>query len=250
MMQDLHTHTVFSDGKSTPEEMVKAAVEKGLTVIGISDHSYTFFDESYCIPREKIGLYRETVSKLREKYAGKIDVKCGIEQDYYSEESTQGYDYVIGSIHYLRAGEKYIPVDESADVFLNAVRQYFGGDIYALAEEYYRTAADVARKTGCDIIGHFDLVTKYTERSVVLDENNPRYIAAWQKAVDTLIPYGKPFEINTGAISRGYRTTPYPSKAIRDYIRAKGGKFILSSDSHRTDTLCFGFEALAEEVTE
>ena len=52
----------------------------------------------------------------------------------------------------------------------------------------------------------------------------------------------KPFEINTGVVSRGYRALPYPAPDIREYIRSKGGKFILSSDSHSTETLCFGFE--------
>ena len=59
---------------------------------------------------------------------------------------------------------------------------------------------------------------------------------------------GVPFEINTGAISKGYRTEPYPAKNIRDYIRQQGGRFILSSDSHRTDTLCYGFEEYEAEV--
>ena len=41
---DLHTHTVFSDGANTMEEMVRAAVERNFVSIGISDHSYTAFD--------------------------------------------------------------------------------------------------------------------------------------------------------------------------------------------------------------
>ena len=65
---------------------------------------------------------------------------------------------------------------------------------------------------------------------------------AYQKAVDRIIKNCKVFEINTGAISRGCRTTPYPSDEIRDYIRQKGGKFILSSDSHQKETLCFEFD--------
>ena len=41
---DLHTHTTYSDGRDTPEEMIKEALERGLMCFGISDHSPTPFD--------------------------------------------------------------------------------------------------------------------------------------------------------------------------------------------------------------
>lgn len=244
MSQDLHTHTCFSDGKNTPEEMVKAAIEKGLDVIGISDHSYTFFDKSYCIPKEMICTYRKAIAALRNLYAEEIEVRCGIEQDYYSAESTQGYDYVIGSVHYLKLGEEYVPVDESADMLLDAAKRYFDGDIYCVVEEYFRTVADVVRKTGCSLIGHFDVITVFQERKRIFDENHPRYRAAWQQAVDELLKTGVPFEINTGAVSRGYRTEPYPSAEIQAYIRSYGGKLVPSSDAHQTANIAFGFDKL------
>ena len=99
--QDLHTHTTYSDGKNTPEEMVLAAVCAGLDAIGISDHAYTAIDESYCIKKEKISAYVAEISALKEKYKGKIEVLCGIEQDYFSDEPTDMFDYSIGSGSYL-----------------------------------------------------------------------------------------------------------------------------------------------------
>ena len=106
----------------------------------------------------------------------------------------------------------------------------------------------MAEVTKCDIIGHFDLVTKFIEQEPAFDVHHPRYIRAWQQAADTLLKTGKPFEINTGAMSRGYRTEPYPSREIRDYLRARGGKLILSSDSHRKETIAYRFEDYQEEV--
>ncbi|MGX8704670.1 MAG: hypothetical protein ACSW8H_09525, partial [bacterium] len=80
----------------------------------------------------------------------------------------------------------------------------------------------------------------------LFDEGHPRYVAAWQKAADKLIATGVPFEINTGGMSRGWRTDTYPAKPIRDYIAAHGGRFILSSDSHSTETLCSQFDKYKE----
>ncbi len=239
--RDFHIHTTFSDGKCTPEELVLLALEKGMTHIGFSDHSYTPFDPDYCMSPEKETEYRKEIQRLKEKYAEKIEIFCGIEQDYYSEKAYEGYDYMIGSVHYVKAGDEYLPVDKSADDLKAAIEKHFGGDPISFAEEYFKTVGNVLEMTGADIVGHFDLLTKFNERELIIDENDPRYIKAWQDAVDRLIPYGKYFEINTGVIARGYKSAPYPAAPIKEYIKKKGGKFILSSDSHRP-TLCFGFD--------
>lgn len=239
---DFHVHTTFCDGSDSAEEIVIAAIEKNMKKIGFSGHSYTYFDECYCMTKSKTEEYKSEIARLKEKYSDKIEIYCGIEQDFYSEEPTDGYDYVIGSVHYLNKDGEFFGLDGSAEALRNAVEKHYGGDAYALAEDYFATIAQVVKKTGADIIGHFDLITKFNEVDKMFDESNERYAAAYRKAVDALIPFGVPFEINTGAISRGHRTSPYPSMDILAYIREKGGKTILSSDSHRKETLCFMFE--------
>ena len=159
--QDFHVHTTYSDGDNSPEEMILAAIDKGMTKIGISDHSYTWFDETYCVPKERIAEYKKEIAALREKYKDQIKVLCGVEQDYYSEEPTDDYDYVIGSVHYLKVDDGFAYVDESPELFQKAINESFGGDVYAFAEAYFATVADVVNKTGADIIGHFDLFTKF-----------------------------------------------------------------------------------------
>lgn len=239
---DLHVHSVFSDGKDTPRDIVISAIEKGVKTLGFSDHSYTEFDERYCIQRDKQAEYIRAISELKNEFSDKIKILCATEQDFHSTAPTAGYDYVIGSVHYVLIDGKYIPVDETADILKQAADKYFSGDILSLCEAYFENVGEVYDKTKCDIVGHFDLITKFNEQEQLFDENNPRYIRAYRKAVDKIITGCKVFEINTGAISRGYRTTPYPSENIRSYIRQKGGKFILSSDSHQKETLCFEFD--------
>ncbi len=242
MRADYHIHTLFSDGKNTPEEMVLAAIEKEMSAIGFSDHSYTAFDESYCILKDKIAEYKREIAALRERYKDKITVLCGIEQDFYSDESADGYDYVIGSVHYIKAGEEYIPVDESAEILLSAAKKHFGGDIYALVEAYYATVAQLVDRVRPDIIGHFDLITKFNRDGALFDEQSPRYRAAASKAVERLLESGVPFEVNTGAISRGYLERAYPAGEWLELIASRAGRFVLSSDSHSTATICFNFE--------
>lgn len=217
------------------------AISLGMEQIGFSDHSYTFFDDSWCMKKENIEAYRAEIMRLRGKYKDKIEILCGIEQDFYSEEDTLSYDYVIGSVHYVKVGDRYVPVDESKESFQNSLQAYFAGDALAFAECYFDTVADVVKKTNAHIIGHFDLITKFN-REGFFDESDERYVAAWKRAVDRLLPYGRPFEINTGAISRGYMDFPYPAREILAYIKEKGGSFLLSSDAHSTDAIAYAFD--------
>ena len=246
--QDLHVHTVFSDGANSPEEMVRAAVGMGLDAIGFSDHAHTAFDESWCMAVGADAAYRAEIARLKAAYAGSIEIFCGIEQDLYSDTPTEGYDYVIGSVHYLRKDGVYLPVDETPELLRAAADEHFGGDLYALCEAYYDAVRQVPEATGATIIGHFDLISKFIERVPLFDPLHPRYVAAWQGAADALLKTGLPFEINTGAMSRGWRTSPYPAADVRDYLRARGARFLLSGDSHSAETLCYGFEAYEKEV--
>lgn len=239
--KDLHCHTTYCDGNNTPEEMILSAIGKGLDTLGVSAHSYTFFDTSYCMQKEAVPRYLAEMRYLRAKYFDRIHVLCGVEQDYYSDFPTDDFDYVIGSVHYLKCGEDYVPVDETPELLKEAADKYFSGDIYALCEQYFSTVADVVNKTSCDIIGHFDLIGKFTERTDLIDVCHPRYVAAWKAAADKLLQTGVPFEINTGAMSRGYRTSPYPSAEIIEYLKANGGELILSSDAHSADALAYRF---------
>ncbi|MCQ2448641.1 MAG: histidinol-phosphatase [Clostridia bacterium] len=240
--KDCHLHTTFSDGLSTPEEMVLSAIRLGLETIAFTDHSHTPFDESYCMLKENVAPYRTEILRLQEKYKGKIEILLGIEQDYFGDPMDWPYDFVVGSVHYIKAGDEYIPVDEDAETLASAADRHFGGDIYALVEAYYDLVGDVVEKTGADLIGHFDLITKFQEKTPLFDEAHPRYIKAFQHAADRLLVTGVPFEINFGAIPRGYRTTPYPSPEIRRYLTEHGATLVLSSDSHSADTICYQFE--------
>lgn len=247
--KDLHMHTAFCDGSDAPEDMILSAIDKGLKTVGISGHSYTFFDTSYCMQKEDIPRYIAELRYLRTKYFDKIHVLCGVEQDYYSDYPTDDFDYVIGSVHYLKVDDDvYIPVDEGMVILKEAAEKYFGGDIYALCEQYFETVADVADKTDCDIIGHFDLISKFVEKIPLFDVNHPRYVAAWQYAVDELLLFDIPFEINTGAMSRGYKTRPYPSAEMIAYIQKNGGRFVLSSDAHSAENVAYKFEQYEDLV--
>ena len=237
MLYNFHTHTTYCDGKSTAEEMVKKAIELGLSQLGFSGHSYTEFDLEPCMTREGTEAYKAEITRLKEKYKDKIKILLGIEYDYHSDEPTNDYDYILGSVHYILKDDKYLCIDYSRNTQIDAVNRYYGGDFYSYIEDYYTTVADLYNKTKCDIIGHFDLITKYNAEGSLFDTNHPRYIAAWQKAADAIIKTPAVVEINTGGIARGHVKSPYPCQEIINYFKANGKKMIFSSDCHNKDFL-------------
>lgn len=242
ILRDLHVHTTYCDGQNSPEEMVISAIDKGLECIGFSGHSYTFFDTRYCIKKEKIADYISEINALKEKYKDKIRILCGIEQDFYSAEPVDKYDYLIGSVHYLKINDRYAEIDGDAPTFVKTAETYFNNDYYALAQKYFKTVETMAETLRPDIIGHLDLVSKYNKNSILFDEADERYVKAKMSAVNKILELNIPVEINVGAISRGYKDTPYPGIDTIRYIAENGGKLIFSGDTHSTDTLCFEFE--------
>ena len=243
-MSNYHTHTVYCDGNDTPEALVLEAIRLGCPSIGFSGHSVTEFDQSYCMSREKTEEYKREVRALKEKYRGQIEILLGVEQDYYSEEPTDEYDYVIGSVHYILKDGVYLTVDWTREQQEEDVKIYYGGDFYAYAEDYYKIVADIYRKTKCDIVGHFDLITKFNQDDALFDTKDERYRNAALAAVRALLKTPAAFEINTGAIARGLRTEPYPAKFILDEIYREGGEVLITSDCHAKENLLFGFDCV------
>lgn len=243
----VHTHTTFCDGRDTPEQMVRAAVAQGLSVIGFSGHSYVPADD-FGIPPERLPDYINEIHRLRRAYSGKIDVLCGMEIDPDAPPTDLApFDYVIGSVHSVRdaRGRTHI-VDGSPGRLARAVEEGFKGDALACVAAYYDQLADYALSLRPTIVGHFDLITKYCEKKPLFDTESAEYRAIASAALQRLLKAGLVLEVNTGAISRGWRTAPYPAAFLLRQIAEAGGQVTLTADAHAADTLTCAFdEALA-----
>ena len=246
---NLHTHTTFADGKHTAEEVVLSAIDAGMGVLGFSEHSFHPHPTVFGMESpERQEEYRQEIERLKDVYADRIKILCGIEQDSHSGIPTDTYDYVIGSVHYIKLGGEFCCVDLSAQTTIDAIKKHCGSDPVAYAKAYFEAVASVEKDTQCDIIGHFDLLTKFDERAAIFDTSDPRYIKAGLEALDALLEKDVIFEVNTGAMSRGYRTTPYPAPIFLRRIAEKRGNVVLSSDAHNKNHLTYGFDAALQII--
>ena len=75
----------------------------------------------------------------------------------------------------------------------------------------------------------------------MFDMEDRRYLAYATDAMDALrgkIPF---FEVNTGAMARGYRTAPYPTATLLREFASRGFGAVISSDCHDGRYLDYGF---------
>lgn len=242
--QSLHTHTVFCDGTGTPAQMAEAAFRAGCSAIGFSGHA-PLAEQSWTMREEEIASYRSQVLEQRRRWAGKMDVYLGLEQDFFSPPTVGEWDYLIGSVHGVPAEGALRWVDESEEAFRRLLC-LFGGDAMALAKAYYRLTAQVVQQTGCQIVGHFDLLTKFNEEDRLFDTSARAYRHAALEALDAVLEQDAILEVNTGAVSRGYRALPYPAPFLLRAIAQRGGRITLTADSHSPETIVFGYRQALE----
>lgn len=239
--QNLHTHTVWDDGRDTAEEMILAARAAGLSSVGISLHAPMSYEAEWDAEEKDFPAIFEEMARLKQKYEKEIRVYLGIEWDPVSKVDPAPFDYAIGSIHHLP-----IPglptVDESAARTESFLSECFKGDSDAAAKLYFEQYALVAKEPKAAIVGHFDLLTKFDEQRHFFNPESPAYQKAAREAMEALVAADKIFEINTGAISRGYRTSPYPSRELLCQLRAMGGRVTISADAHMKEGIACAFD--------
>lgn len=269
---NLHTHTTFSDGKHSLEENVLSAIEKNMLSLGFSDHSYTGCDTSYCTDQASYSEYLETIRQLKQIYSEQIDLYAGLELDYYSvmnhipvfskslgagkmdhtyidrtafgfsTDEIKKFDYLIASVHYIIKDGICYPIDHSPEQQMDCIQNAFNGDIFAMAQFYYDILCKHVEQIKPTYVAHFDVITKFS----LMPENDERYRAIARKALRRILNTCPYMEVNTGAIARGWRKTPYPADYLLQTLLEEGGKPVLGSDSHDKEDLVFGFDKATE----
>ena len=256
MKANYHTHSIWCDGSATPREMIEAALAKGFDVLGFSSHSMLPQDDvGWVLTPEKAPRYAADIRALAEEYAPRVRILCGVEADYvpggaepsHAAHAAISPDYIIGSVHFVRAADgAVVPVDHAPEILADGIRGHFRGDAVAFVRAYFAAVRDSLR-FDYDVVGHPDLVRKFNARHPYFDESAAWYREEVERTADAIAASGKFVEVNTGAISRGWLDDAYPSPEFRALLRERGVKFILSSDAHAADALDCAFGRFGKE---
>lgn len=250
MKFDLHTHHFrcgHADG--TIRDYIEAAIEAGLGVIGISDHSpYFGSPEEQAFPRiamakSEIANYVEEVLSLQKEYAGKIDVLLGIESDYFPQHAelyrntlaAYPFDYIIGSVHNV----------EGDSIFnKNRWKKLGPQQMYAVKAEYYRLIAESARSGMFQILGHID----------AMKGNYPQFseipaAAEIDECLRVIGECGTAIEINTSGGTKlcgGW----YPADDILERALHYGVEVSFGSDAHKPSRVADQRDAVEARLKE
>ena len=232
ILQDLHTHSKFDDGRGSLMAVAKSAEKLGLTSVGFSGHSPLPYENDWSMTEESLRVYIKKGKAVKAKMRGRVDVLLGIEYDIISDIDLKDFDYVIGSVHYMEFDGKMCGFDRDVKAVREYIKNYFDGDGMKFCREYYDLVSQLPDYGEFDIIGHFDLCVKLNQKIHFVDEGSPEYLSYAFDAIDALkgeIPF---FEVNTGCISRGYRNVPYPIPRILKEFKRQGFGAMISSDCH------------------
>lgn len=232
-------------------EMIERALSLGFDSLGFSGHAPTEQDTSWEMKRSRAEEYTRELAALKAEYRGKIDIFIGFELDLYSRGlvDTSELDYAIGSVHMAKKDGTWYDFDHCYEEAKRSIDSLFGGDPIAYVKSYYDNLVTMAHTVDFDIVGHFDLPTKFSEKHPELIPTESReYRSAALEALSAIREKKEIFEVNTGAISRGHRTTPYPAPFILDEMKALDCKLVLTSDCHDASWLDCAFTEAREYI--
>lgn len=251
---DMHMHTWFStDSEACPRDMADEAVRKGLKTICFTDH----FDKDDLEWGEEgifdVDAYFVEMQKLQEEYAGKLNIRIGIElgfrtylKDYY-EELTKKYpfDFVIGSVHnvpYKKDAEGNILYTDPAAEKLFTDRT--DKEAYRLMME---TTLENVRTSECfQTLGHLDYVVRYG-KSREKEYSYTDYADIIDEILKLLIEKEKGLEVNSAGLKYGLPFA-HPHPDVLKRYRELGGEIItIGADAHKPEHIAYDF-AKAEEI--
>ena len=234
--------------------MIEAGIAKGFSTLGFSSHvMLPDVLENVTLTGDNIDEYIATIRSLAQKYKSKIEVLCGIEADYikgvtdpdFSRYSKWGFDYIIGSIHFLAVGNDRLCIDHTPEILVDDINRLFGGSAKDFIKSYFAAEREMVENYDFNIIGHPDLPRKFNTALKIFDETEPWYLEELEKTADTIAASGKIVEINTGAISRGWMEGPYPSMDFIALLKKRNVPLIISSDAHSASGIDCAFDKFA-----
>lgn len=145
-LTNYHSHSLYCDGRAGMEDFVRFALSEGFTSYGFSSHAPLPFSTAWTMEWDIMDDYLSEFHRLKEKYAGRIELYIGLEIDYLNEASNPSIarfrelplDYRIGSVHLLYNDKgEVVDVDVPADTFKTIVDGHFCGDLEHVVRLYY-----------------------------------------------------------------------------------------------------------------
>lgn len=236
MFIDMHTHSKYSrHATGNINDLVLSAIQKGITVLAITDHAPFPIDQDNRIHPDELLEYFYNIKELEKKYSESLLILCGLEIDFMQSyldyisnliESISKYvDYIIGAIHTIYITDKQINIWD-IEKTSNAL----------FVKKYFALMADLINSDLFDTIAHPDSILR-----------GGISINQYKKEIIDLIPLltqkNITYEINTSCFRKPIYdplkkeiVAPhnyYNGMSVLHHLIQAGVRFTIGSDAHQ-----------------
>jgi len=244
---DYHTHTsLCRHAFGRPVDYAKAAKERGLSEIGISDHfpvphlPESLPKKEYAMDLEELPIYARWVEEAREAFPS-MAVRLAFEVDYYPQGmkdiasllGTFEPDYLYISVHVL---EDWCIDDE------RMIDRYQDVDVQKLCDRYVEALIEAVSLEAFDVLGHLDLYKKFGHRA----EISPTLLDALLRRLKRS---DMAVEINTAGLRKPCQEM-YPSGSLLRSLQEARIPICFGSDAHRPEEVGWRFEQAVQTAKE
>lgn len=234
LLYESHCHTpLCKHAFGEPDEYAAVALARGFKGITFTCHC-PLPDGISAGVRMAPGQYADYVAMIaatRAAYAGRLDVRLGLESDYYPgvepwlEElhARVPLSHVLGSIHYQVSDYR---------------RRYFTGDVRRYQELYFEHLARSAESGLFDTLAHPDLIKNEDPAEWDFTRVRPHI----ERALDRIAATGVAMELNTSGVQKNLpEMNPSPAQLV--LMRERGIPVVIGSDAHIPERVGAGYPA-------
>ena len=234
LLYESHCHTpLCKHACGEPDEYAAVALERGFKGITFTCHCPLpdGFSASVRMRPDQFGEYVDMIAATRERFAGKLDVRLGLESDYYPgvepwlEElhARVPLSHVLGSIHYQ--------VRDYRNLF-------YTGDIHSYQELYFDHLAMSAESGLFDTLAHPDLIKNESPADWDFDRLRP----VIERSLDRIAATGVAMELNTSGVQKALPEMN-PSPSMLAMMCERGIPVVIGADAHIPERVGDGYLA-------
>ena len=245
-LTNYHSHSLYCDGRAGMEDFVRFALSEGFTSYGFSSHAPLPFSTAWTMEWDIMDDYLSEFHRLKEKYAGRIELYIGLEIDYLDETYNASIpyfqelplDYRIGSIHFLPVSERLVEenmvcIDGSFREYAHSVERHFGGDVRLLVKRFFDTTMKMIEAGGIDIVGHMDKIYMNGQKYEIFNFEEDWYRKPFEACLDLVQEKGLMVEVNTKNWTK--KKELYPRVEYLSRMREMNIPVMVNSDCHYPD---------------
>lgn len=224
LLYESHCHTpLCKHAIGEPSEYAAVAEQRGLKGLIVTCHAPLpdGLGLDHRMAPEEFDTYVDLVARTREEFAGRVDVRLGLESDFFPgiEAWTERLHarvplhHVLGSVHMQVAHYR---------------RRYFTGDMFAYQQLYFEHLAESAETGLFDTLAHPDLVKNEAPDEWRYGRIRPHI----ERALDRIAKSGVAMELNTSGLHKALPEMN-PGPRTLALIRERGIPVVLGADAHR-----------------